>query len=430
MKKILQIGEGNFLRAFAEDFTEDTNGYEVVICQPRTNTKIINALKNQNCRYDIIFRGRINGEVIDSRKTVNCVSRCVDTVGEYSVLEDIICDDDLEIVISNTTEAGICFNEQDSLQDSPNVSYPAKLTALLYERFKKNKKELVFLPVELIENNGDELKKCVLKYALFWSLPDEFCDYINSCHFCNTLVDRIVTGHSAEDSDPCSVVCEPYRSWIIQADEKAQSIIPFVGVTYTDDITKYRNRKVRILNGAHTMSVLAGYMAGFDIVRDMVNDKLFSDYILKGLEEIKSTLSVPCDDFSDSVLERFNNPFIDHKLLDISLNSVSKFKARCLPTILDYYKEQGKLPVTLTFSLSALIVFYMKLGDREYTVRDDEAVLEFFEGSPSVKEILSNSDFWGMDLCTLENMEETVTEYVHTISDKGIIKAVEEVVGK
>lgn len=430
MKKILQIGEGNFLRAFAEDYIEDANGFEVIICQPRTNTKVINLLNNQGCKYDIIFRGRINGEIIDCRKAINCVNRCVDTVGEYSLLKDIICCDDLEIVISNTTEAGICFNSQDSFQDSPNVSYPAKLTALLYERFKQNKKELVFLPVELIENNGEELKNCMMKYAQLWSFSDGFCDYINSCHFCNTLVDRIVTGHSAEDRDPCSVVCEPYKSWIIQADEKARSIIPFEGITYTDDITQFRNRKVRILNGAHTMSVLAGYMAGFDIVRDMVNDKLFSDYILKGLDEIKSTLSVPCNDFAGCVLERFNNPFINHKLLDISLNSISKFRVRCLGTIIDYYNKQGVLPKVLTFSLSALIAFYLKLGDREYTVRDDESVLRFFEDRPEVKEILSNFDLWNMDLCTLDNMLETVEKQIDTIVEKGIIKAVEEVVSE
>lgn len=428
MKKILQIGEGNFLRAFAEDYIQDTDGWEVVICQPRSNTKVINALKNQNCEYDILIKGRLDGKVIDSRKTVTCVSRCIDTVGEYSALKELICNDDLEIIISNTTEAGICFNDADTIENSPNVSYPAKLTALLYERFKSCKKEVVLLPVELIENNGDELKNCVLKYAKLWSLPAEFCDYINTCHFCNTLVDRIVTGHISADTDPCSVACEPYKSWIIQADEKAQSIIPFDGITYTDDISQYRNRKVRILNGAHTMSVLAGYMSGFDIVRDMVNDKLFSAYITKGLDEIKSTLSVPCDDFADSVIERFNNPFIDHKLLDISLNSVSKFRARCLDSIIDYYNANGVLPMVLTFGLSALIAFYLKIGDREYKISDDEAVLKFFDGKPDIKDILSNYDLWNMDLCTLDGIENTVSNQIDTIINKGIIKAVEEVV--
>ncbi|MGN0523375.1 MAG: tagaturonate reductase [Eubacterium sp.] len=428
MNYILQIGEGNFLRAFVEDFTEDLENYRVVICQPRTNNRVINALKSQNCRYDIIARGRLNGEIINERKHITCVADALETVNEYEKLKGLFCSEELKLVISNTTEAGICFDDSDSLEKSPMVSYPAKLTALLYERYSNNGSPLVILPCELIENNGAELKSCVKKYISLWSLESDFEKYIDSCAFCDTLVDRIVTGHIDGDEDSCSVACEPYKSWIISAPQWAKEVIPFKGVTYADDLKMYRCRKVRILNGVHTMSVLAGYMCGINIVRDLVNDDLFSRYISIGLDEIKSTLTVPCDDFASSVLERFNNPFIDHKLYDISLNSVSKFKARCLDTILDYYNENNELPRVLTFSMSALIAYYLKLGDRDYELRDNAHVLEFFSTSPTVNQILSNKSLWGIDLTEINGFEKSVSRGVESIKNNGILNAVKEVV--
>lgn len=435
MESILQIGEGNFLRAFAENYIQDAaeNGYKgkAVICQPRKNTKIINALKNHNCEYDIIIRGRLNGKIIDKRKHINCISRCIDTINEYTKLRELFCSEDLQMVISNTTEAGICFNEADKIDDAPNVSFPAKITALLFERYLKCSNGLVFLPLELIEQNGDMLKKCIIKYAELWSLSSDFISYVkNDCSFCNTLVDRIVTGHIDNETDICSVACEPYRSWIIQADRKAKDIIPFANVIFTDNIIPYRTRKVRILNGVHTMSVLAAYMAGFDIVRDMMNDELFKKYINMGLEEIKSTIPLPnneLNDFAGSVLERFSNPFIDHRLLDISLNSVSKFKARCLETIIDYYNSNNTLPKILTFSLSALIAFYLKLCDRNYEIRDNEEVMDFFYNKPNIKKILSNISLWDTDLTKINGFEEAVEHNFINIKTNGIVQAVKEV---
>lgn len=427
MNFILQFGEGNFLRAFAEEYIQNTD-YKVVICQPRTNTKVINALKAQNNEYDVIVRGRLNGEIIDKREHIDCVLDTVDTVGEYDKLKNYFCSDDLKIVISNTTEAGIAFVDSDEFENAPLVSFPAKLTALLLERFNNGRAPLVFLPCELIEDNGDALKACILKYAKLWNLPSEFVSYVNENSFCNTLVDRIVTGHIEVDKDPCSVACEPYKSWIIAGDERAKNTIPFSNVEFADSLLEYRNRKVRILNGTHTMSVLCGYMLGIDIVRDMMNDELMAEYIAKGLDEIKSTLSIPCDDFADAVIERFNNPFIDHKLLDISLNSVSKFKARCLNTIVDYFNANGELPRVLSFSLSALIAFYTHLSDREYTVNDSEDALAFFSTNPSIKEILENEAFWGMDLTKIDGLLEMTEGYISKIKADGLEATVREVV--
>ncbi|MCH5321698.1 MAG: tagaturonate reductase [Eubacterium sp.] len=454
--KILQFGEGNFLRAFADYYIQLANekgiyNGSVAVCQPRTNTKIINALKNQDCKYNVIIRGRFNGEIIDEVKEINSISRAIDTVGEYDSLLHLIKSDSLETVISNTTEAGICFNESDKMENSPDISFPAKVTALLYERYKSGKSGLVFLPVELIENNGDTLRDCIIKYVTLWELEEGFADYVkNDCSFCNTLVDRIVTGHIDYEDDKCAVACEPYASFLIQADERAKIALPFnnldKNISFVDDLQVYRSRKVRILNGAHTMSVLAAYHMGFDIVRDMMQDDLTNAFIKKGLfDEVIPTIDLPADEltpFANSVLERFNNPFIDHKILDISLNSVSKFKARCLCTLLDYKKITGKLPRVICFGLAALINFYNgkyagdkfvgKRNSETYEINDSKDVLDFFgkayKGDDVVKAVLSNKAFWDIDLTEIDGLYDTVKKYFDNIKTFGMRNAVEMVV--
>lgn len=425
MATIFQFGEGIFLRAFVEEYIQNAcdNGYNgsVALCQPRTNNRIINALKAQNCEYDIIHKGRINGKIVDDRRRITCVSDCIDTVNETGKLVDAFCNDEVKIVISNTTEAGIVFNQTDKYYDFPNVSFPGKIAYLLNRRYKQNKNNLVFLPVELIENNGSELKKCVLKYSEIWNFDDDFADYVNTkCHFCNTLVDRIVTGHSQNDDEPCSVTGEPYRLFIIDADEYAKSVLPFNDetVVFTDNIAKYRTRKVRILNGIHTSTALGAYLKGFDIVRDMVNDDYFKSYIKDILEEIYPTIPLDksvLEEYANSVLERFNNPFIDHKLLDISLNSVSKFRARVLPSILDYVKIKGTAPTNLSKSLAYLIAFYNHKSTRKYETQDSENVLSFFKNKKTVSEVLANTDFWGVNLLDVPNLNNIVEEFYNEI---------------
>ena len=449
MERILQIGEGNFLRAFAEYYIQlykecSDGSISVAVCQPRTNTRVIDALNAQNCKYHICLKGRLNSKVVDDVKEIDCVSRCIDTSSQYDILLELFKSDDLEIIISNTTEAGITYNSNDKIETFKQNTFPAKVTALLYERFKAGKKGLIFLPVELIENNGDRLKETVLLYSKLWNLEKSFSKYVeNECEFCNTLVDRIVTGHIDFESDNCAVACEPYGSWLIQG-EKVKNSLPLDKITgdikFVDSLTDYRNRKVRILNGAHTMSVLAGYLSGFDIVRDMVNDSLFSEYISKGLDEVKSTLTFEkseIDAYANSVLERFANPFIDHKLLDISLNSISKFTARCLPSIKDFADKQGKAPKILSFSLAALIAFYTHKGaDRSYQPNDDEKYLAFFNSikNSSEEEIVSkalkNTELWGEDLTLISDFETQVAQGLKSIVNNGILNAVKEVVNE
>lgn len=455
MKTILQIGEGNFLRAFAEYFVQLSNNVgiksEVIICQPRKNTAVINALNAQNCGYHIVIRGRDNGQIVNKVMPVDCVSRCIDTAGEYDRLVDLFKNAALDIVISNTTEAGICFHSSDKLSDCPDVSFPAKVTALLYERYKAGKEGVIFLPVELIENNGGQLKECIKKYIALWNLGEDFAAYIdNECSFCNTLVDRIVTGHTEYKNDKCAVACEPYASWLIEADDEVRKALPFdrndTRISFVDSLQEYRARKVRILNGAHTMSVLAAYHMGFDIVRDMMQDDLMSRYVRKGLfEEVIPTINLPESElktFAGSVLERFDNPFIDHKLLDISLNSVSKFKARCLGTLIDYNRMTGTLPAVICFGLAALIHFYNGqyvgarfIGKRDkdtYEIKDSKDVLDFFskafQSGDVVRAVLSNKAFWNTDLTEIEGLYQLVKRDYDSIVSLGMKKAVEKVI--
>lgn len=438
MEKILQIGEGNFLRAFfdyyvqlANDLT-DYNG-KVVICQPRTNNKVINALNAQNCNYDVILRGRHCGEVVDKRVAINCVSRCIDSSTDFDSVVAVAKSDNTEIIVSNTTEAGIAFNSDDKIDNLLSATFPAKLAFLLYNRYLANGKDIVILPVELIDNNGDALKKCILQYGELFAFGDGFADYVNTkCHFCNTLVDRIVTGYPVGDADPCAVACEPYESFVIQADDYAKSVLPFgnIGqnIVYTNDITPFKTRKVRILNGTHTMSVLAAYMCGISIVRDMMQNDAFSAYISQCLEEIKTTINLDeseLDSFASAVLERFDNPFIDHKLTDIALNSVSKYTARCLSTVKDYINKFDKAPKILSFALAALLHFYYTQQD---VVRDSQNVLDAFASSDNIKDVMQNQSLWGEDLTAIKHFYDQVLYWYNQIVTDTINNAINKVI--
>lgn len=455
MNTVLQIGEGNFLRAFAEYFIQlnknlgDTK-INVVMCQPRKNTSVINLLKKQRCQYHIIIKGKENNLIVNKSLAVNCVSRCLNTNSEYDKLTELVCRPELDAIISNTTEAGIVFDDSDILEEFPNVSFPAKITALLYERFKAGGGRIALLPVELIENNGDCLKECVKKYIDLWGLGRELNEYIdNECFFCNTLVDRIVSGKIEYGDDECAVECEPYCSWLIEANDEAKKIINFdsrvKGISYVASISPYRKRKVRILNGAHTMSVFAAYLMGFDIVRDMMCDSLMRSYLTKGIfEEVIPTIDMPKNElekFANSVFERFENPFIDHRLIDISLNSVSKFKERCLYTMLYYKRIHGEFSDILSFSLASLIHFYTGefkngryFGVRKgalYEIRDSKEVCEFFynaaKSDDMTETVLKNEKIWGQDLTRFDGLYLKVKKYYDDIALLGMRNAVKKV---
>ncbi|NLC52618.1 MAG: tagaturonate reductase [Firmicutes bacterium] len=465
-EKVLQIGEGNFLRAFADWMIDRTNsaGYfngSVVICQP-IEVGMAEQINAQNCIYTVLMRGIENKQVVERSRVITSVSRCINPYSNYDLLLEVAKNPELKVVISNTTEAGITYRDGDKLSDRPPESYPAKMTVILYERFKEFQgdpgKGLLILPVELIERNGDKLKRYVLQYAADWGLEPAFTAWLENANcFANTLVDRIVTGYPREEikeisatlgyEDNILVACEPFNLWVIEAPPEWSAVLPFekagVNVIWTTDMTPYHARKVRILNGAHTVSVLAAYLAGHDIVLEMMEDPIFEEYLRRCIrDEVIPTISLPkkdIDDFADAVFERFSNPFIKHRLLDISLNSVSKYKARCLPSLLDYIEKSNQLPPILSFGLAALIAFYRGtmengayIGERSdgtYQIRDNPDVVLFFAESwqhPAdiVKQVLSNKEFWDQDLTQIAGLAPLVEKYLNMIMNDGAAAAV------
>ncbi len=409
-EKVIQFGEGGFLRGFADWMLQfvnektDFNG-SVVVVQPIENG-MCDILSKQNCVYTHICRGV---EGVDVKK-IDVISRCVKPYDDFESYMSLSENPNFRFVISNTTEAGICFNETDKITDTPAKTFPAKLTQLLKKRFELGLAGFVFLPCELIDKNGENLKKCVLKYADLWDLGNDFKEWINKENiFCNTLVDRINTGYPKDEKidvgfdDKMLNTSEYFHLWVIEGYDKLFDEIPFdkcgLNVILTDNLERYRTRKVRILNGAHTSLVPFALLSGLDTVKACIDDEVMNKHIRKCVyDEIIPTLDLPKDElleYADNILTRFANPYIKHYLSSIALNSVSKFKVRVLPSILEYKKRFDSFPETLIFSFSKLIEFYKK-----GTPNDDKDIMEFMK-EKNIQEILANENFWDSDLTFL-----------------------------
>lgn len=451
--RMLQFGEGNFMRAFVDywfDIANEKAGWngKAVLVQP-ISAGLTDLINEQEGLYTLYLRGSENGEKIDRKRVISVVDRCVDPYKDWEALEEIIKGEDLEIISSNTTEAGIVYDSQSSFSQDPPASFPAKLTKLLYTRFKAGKKGLVILSCELIDNNGRELLACVNKHIEDWGLGEDYRSWINKeCLFCSTLVDRIVPGRirdpqevrSLEEAngyaDPLTDVGEVFGVWYIEGPSWLETRLPFrkagVNVHVVPEVAPYKKRKVRILNGAHTGFVLGAYLAGQNIVRDCMHNDTIRNFMNKMLyDEVIPVLPLDQDDcnaFAAAVSDRFNNPFVDHQLLSISLNSTAKWRARNLPTLLEYTETFHRLPACLTMSMAAYIAFYSsEIQDRteeglvcrrpsgdSYTVQDDAWVLDFYEAHKDaadadlVRDLLSNEAMWGMDLTGIEGFEAAV----------------------
>ena len=467
-EKVLQFGEGNFLRAFVDDFIDLANervGYngKVVLVQPIAQglTDLIN---QQEGLYTLYLRGSENGRKVDDKRVISCVSRCLNPYGEWEKVLEAIRSPEMEIVVSNTTEAGIVHDNESRFDQDPPVSFPAKLTRALYERWQAGQKGLVILSCELIDNNGKELLRCVNQYIEDWKLDDGFRRWVNEENiFCSTLVDRIVPGRIRDPEevkrlaeqngydDPLTDVGEVFGIWVIEGPDGLEDRLPFkkagVPVIVVPDVTPYKKRKVRILNGAHTGFVLGAYLAGFDIVRDCMHNDTVREYMNKMLyEEVIPTLPLDkkdLEDFASAVQDRFNNPFVNHELMSISLNSTSKWRARNMPTFLDYVKEKGGLPKCLTTSFAAYAAFYSsdirELNEKglvcrrpkgnEYTVSDDRWVLEFFlahrSDSPEelIHAVMTNTEMWGQDLTEVPGFEAEAVRILKRIREDGALAA-------
>ena len=449
---IIQFGEGGFLRSFADVFIHKMNEQglydgKVVVVQP-ISKGLIPVINEQKGVYHQFLRGVENGRVINDCIEVHSISRGVDPYTNYDEFLKLAENPDMRIIISNTTEAGIEYIGTEKIDDRPPKSFPAKLTALLYHRFKAGLNGFIILSCELIDNNGKELLSCVLKYAELWKLPAEFIEWVKTQnHFCNTLVDRICTGYPKDEqekqeldsrlkkefgltnSDQLMNTAEIFHLWVIEGNFENEFPLQKAGINviWTDNVTPYKKRKVRILNGAHTSMVLGARLYGLSTVKECLDNQTVNAFLNKVLfQEIVPVLSAGQDQtiafgyvkFAQDVLERFANPFVKHQLLSIALNSVSKFKARVLPTIIEYMDYTGRYPEALTFSLAALIAFY-----KTDEANDSEEIMAFMK-TASVKEILLREDFWGQDLSFIL---EPVEKYFTIIQNEGMEQAYKEV---
>lgn len=413
-EKIIQFGEGGFLRGFVDWIIQLTNeatdfNAGVVVVQP-IEKGMCAKLQEQNCVYTHIMRGMRNGVPKTEKKIVDSIARTVEPYADFEAYLALAENKDFRFVVSNTTESGIAFSGEDRPENAPYVTFPAKVTLLLKRRYDLGLPGFIFLPCELIDKNGETLEKYVLAYAKLWGYDEEFINWIEEENtFCNTLVDRIVTGYPRNEKidlgyeDQMLNTSELFHLWVIQGPQSITEEFPFdqagLNIIVTDELEKYRTRKVRILNGAHTAMIPYAMLEGLETVGDCMKDEKMSAFVKACVyEEIIPTLDLPKEellDYADNVFERFENPFIRHLCASISLNSVSKFRVRVLPSLLTYIERKKEMPQHLLTSFAKLIQFY-----KEGTPNDDEKVIVFMK-EKSVAEILANTDFWGVDLSFL-----------------------------
>lgn len=479
--KVLQFGEGNFLRGFVDWMIHRMNEQDLflgqaVVVQPIPHG-LVDVLNEQKGRYTLLLRGMLNGNLVEEAEVITSIRQGVNPYTEYAQFLQYAELSELRVIVSNTTEAGIVLDENDQYTDAPPVSFPGKLTVFLHKRFQAFQgapdKAVIILPCELIDRNGDELKQIVHQLAQQWALEPEFFQWLEHCHFLNTLVDRIVTGYPKDEiealteelgyDDRLLNTAEPFHLWVIEGDARLATELPFteagLNVVWTNDLSPYRTRKVRILNGAHTLTALAAYLAGVDTVKECMDDEMIFAYMKKGLyNEIIPTLDLPEEElktYSASVLERFSNPFIKHFLLSIALNSISKYKTRILPSLVESIVRTGSAQDVLSFSLAALIRFYriqagadgFYYGDRgngeQYLVQDDLDALqacaaiwsEYGSITSGCKErtvvhaFLSHKNFWGCDLTQLPGLVDQVTVWLKAIQANGMRHAMRQAAG-
>ena len=468
-EKVLQFGEGNFLRAFVDYFIDCMNekadfNAKVCVVQPIA-FDFRQRFQDQESLYTLFLRGQENGEKVNRKRVISAVSRCINAYLDYDVYMECADNPDLRFIVSNTTEAGIVYDPSCQFEDKPANSFPGKLTQFLYRRWNNKLPGFIILSCELIDHNGEELKRCVNEYIKQWGLGDEFASWVDKENiFCSTLVDRIVPGYPRNEAeqiweelgyeDQILDTGEVFGAWVIQGPQSIKDEFPFekagLPILVVDDVTPYKQRKVRILNGAHTSFVLGAYLSGQDIVRDCMKDEVIKGFMNKTLyDEVIPTLDLPKDDllnFASAVSERFANPYIDHQLLSISLNSTSKWKARCMPSLLTYAeRNNGALPPCLTFSFAAYMDFYRagkekgegcligKRGEDTFEIKDDQWVLDFYydhrddDNKAIADAVIDNEQMWGTELKDLPGFKEQVIRYLDLIDKEGMYNAMKSI---
>ncbi|TRZ46205.1 tagaturonate reductase [Robertkochia solimangrovi] len=453
--RVLQFGEGNFLRAFVDYAIQELNEHAgfnggVAVVQP-IDRGLVNMLNDQDGLYTLFMKGVSKGKVIEDKKLVSSIVKGIDPYTSYESYLELARLDTLDFVFSNTTEAGISFDEKDTPEMTPPNSYPAKLTRFLLERYRHFEgaadKGLTIIPCELINYNSDTLKDIILQYSDLWRLEEGFRKWIiQSNSFHNTLVDRIVPGYPKDEieaynsqldyKDNLIVTAEAFFLWVIEGDEELMKKLPFdrtdLNVLFVNNMQPYRTRKVRILNGAHTALVPMSILYGNVTVKESVDNAFTGKYLHDTVfEEIIPTLDLERKElvtFAEEVFDRFRNPFIKHLLASIALNSISKFKVRVLPSLLNYIDKCNRLPLNLCFSFAALIRFYKGEWQGEtLPVNDNAEIVAFFnevwkENDYLIitEKVLKNASFWDEDLSMRPDLTEAVAKALELIDTKGI----------
>ena len=479
-ERIIQFGEGNFLRAFVDWIIKNMNdktdfNSSVVVVQGTPDAFVTQLLEGQDCLYHVNLQGRLDGEVVNSLTRIDVISRALSPFTQFDAFLALADQPEMRFVISNTTEAGIAFDPECKLSDRPAASYPGKLTQLLYRRFKTFNgaadKGFIIMPCELIFENGHHLNEIIFKYIDLWkeelgSDYEAFKSWFSeSCYVCATLVDRIVPGFPRKDineiqeklgyRDNLVVQGEAFHLWVIErasniSIEQLRAEFPAekagLQVLITDSEAPYHERKVTLLNGPHTVLSPVAFLSGVNIVRDACNHPVIGKYINKvQFDELMQTLNLPMEElqkFGADVLERFNNPYVDHQVTSIMLNSFPKYQTRDLPGLKTYLERKGELPKGLVLGLAALITYY-KGGKREdgteIVPKDDQKIMDLLtelwatgdtrkvaEGVLAAKDLI-----WGEehgDLNNIPGLTDLVTEYLNSIQEKGMLETVKEVV--
>lgn len=464
-EKILQFGTGRFLRAFADCFIDEaieSNQYDGrIVMVASTASGRVELLNNKNGRYHLWTRGMGPDGLTNSLRSINAVSRAMSADSQWDDILCIVENPDLEAVISNTTEVGLSLVEQDEL--SFPKSYPGRLCALLYSRAEyfdySTSKGLIILPCELIESNGDLLRTLIISQAKRWNLGEQFLHWLtHSTIFCNTLVDRIVPGLPEDTElesaftqlgyrDELLTVCEPYRLWAIQGDglliEKLSFLKNAQGIIVAPDIEPYRIRKIRLLNGGHSLMVPISYLAGCRTVLESMMHPLVSIFVESLLRnEIGPVIPVDLDTidpYIDEVTERWRNPYMHHQLTDIMMQCTTKFRHRVVPTIVEYYDQSPDGPAPPLISLGFAGWFYSMRGFGDFDDSlahwspsshpfPDDYLEEFHQWWPSdhqllpefVNTVLSNQEIWGISLSEFPGLSDAIYTFLHTICTDGI----------
>ena len=456
MIKVLQYGQGNFLRTFVDAYFDQLNreggDYQVtaVTAIPHEN---LEAFRRQGCRYHIILRGSQEGKPVEEVREIRSLDRVVDPFLEPEAYEALAVDPELKLIVSNTTEAGICYHPEDRIDQFQTMAFPGKLTKLLLTRWQAGQPGVCLLPVELIDDNAGELKRCVEQYIALWQLPQDFARWVEEeTFFCSTLVDRIVSGYPRDpetrahltqligEEDALMAVGEPFGLWVVEKKGPVGQYLPegrhHIDVVLTPDISYYKRRKVRVLNGSHTNLAPAGLWEGQSTVDGCMDDPRLRAFLLDTLEEeIVPFVSQDVDatkEFAASVLDRFRNPYLNHQLTSILLNSISKWRARDLPSFQDYYQRHGRIPQNLTKGFAYLVQLYRRtqpgkegyvsqLPGRVIPIQDEERYLTYFQQGGSVASFLGDASIWGQDLTAYEGLLSQVQADLEILEGGGTL---------